>query len=301
MANFARFKIETSPSSDGGFDATAAATLNLQLEGTPAGVVQRTTFQVYSAGEVNPPLASKSAPLLTLVGASSGQKVDAATPGAVVQTVMPSSSLGGHSWVVRCLVNGGIDTNGRINPDYVFERLVTIRSTNGLRKEVLAEATAYSQRGAADAQNEIIDSLAGVNAQPITPNAPTVTFQTTAGSVDLLAYTVPSSPTGPGRFVLTFVVVRLKTAITGSGSVVIRAGTTTGGNDLLVDSAAWVAATPAGTVHGLGIAELGTAFTAARGYIAVLDAGATVKIRATTAGTISAGDATVDVYGFFVN
>jgi hypothetical protein len=137
----------------------------------------------------------------------------------------------------------------------------------------------------------------GANEQPIV-GATTLTFSSTAGSVDVTAYTVPASPSGNVRFVVTHVLVRLDVAITGGGSVVVRAGTTTGGNDLLVDSASWTSGTAAGTTVGLSIADLGTAFLAANGYEAALAASATVKARATTTGTISGGSAKVYVYGY---
>jgi hypothetical protein len=128
--------------------------------------------------------------------------------------------------------------------------------------------------------------------------ATTLTFSTGAGTADVTAYTVPASPSGTKRFKLYLMIVRLTVAITGGGTVVIRAGTTTGGNDLLVDSATWNSGTAVGTEVGVAIADLGTAFTAAKGYIAELDASATAKARATTAGGgISGGAAAVYVYG----
>lgn len=159
MANFARFTVNLSPSSAGGYDAVAGQVLSFQAEGFVAGVVQRMTYQVYDANETNPPLASLNAPTLTLAGASSGQKVDAATPGAAVTTTLPSPLADGASWRVRALANGGIDSTGRPNPDYVFERLIVVRSSAGLRKEVDGEGTSYSPRGRADAQNEIVAAV----------------------------------------------------------------------------------------------------------------------------------------------
>lgn len=126
-----------------------------------------------------------------------------------------------------------------------------------------------------------------------------LTFSIANGTADVTAYTVPASPSGTNRFVATFMVIRLSTAITGAGNVVVRAGTTTGGNDLLTDSAAWTNATAVGTAIGLSIADLGTAFPASAGYTAALAAAATLKARATTAGGgVTAGAATVYVYGF---
>lgn len=164
MANFARFLINASASTDGGFDATAGQTLTFQLEGTPSGVVQRATFEVYDPAQPTSPLASKNAPALSLAGATTGTKIDAATPASAVTTTMPT---GVHSYRVRCSVNGGLDPNGSPSADYSFERLVVIRSAGGLRKVVSGESTDYSPSGAADAQNDLIDALVnGVGTGP---------------------------------------------------------------------------------------------------------------------------------------
>lgn len=159
MTNLARFTIEGTPSSPGGYDATISQVLDFALEGGPANLVQRWTLQVFDANESGSPLASKNAPTLTLVGATSGQKVDAATPGSTITCTMPSSGV--HSWLVRSIVNGGVDATGNANPDYVYERLVSIKTGSGIRKVIATEATAYSPRGWADAQNDLTDAGAG--------------------------------------------------------------------------------------------------------------------------------------------
>lgn len=136
----------------------------------------------------------------------------------------------------------------------------------------------------------------GANDQPVGSTTLTFASGTTA---DVTAYTVPASPTGTKRFVCTFMVIRLDVAIVGAGTVVVRGGTTTGGNDLLVDSTAWSSGTAVGTAVGLILADLGTAFPVNAGYIFATDAGTTFKARATS-GTISAGSAKVYVFGFFM-
>lgn len=139
----------------------------------------------------------------------------------------------------------------------------------------------------------------GANDQPIA--SATLTFNTSNGTADVTAYTVPASPSGSNRFVCTFMVIRLDVAITGGGNVVVRGGTTTGGNELLVDSAAWTSGTSVGTAVGLSIADLGASFPASAGYIFAAAASTTFKARATTAGGgISGGSAKVYVYGYFL-
>src|SRR5689334_1224644 len=136
----------------------------------------------------------------------------------------------------------------------------------------------------------------GANDQPVGVGTLTFASGTTA---DVTAFTVPASPTGTNRFICTFMVIRLDVAIVGAGNVVVRGGTTTGGNELLVDSANWTSGTAVGTAVGLSIADLGASFTAAKGYTFDADAGTTFKARATS-GTVSAGSAKVYVYGCFL-
>lgn len=167
-----------------------------------------------------------------------------------------------------------------------------------------ASTTAYGALDLANT-NAVTGVLPAANVDPLASGAPiahgTLTFNTSNGTADLTVYTVPASPSGNARFILTYILVRLKTAITGGGNVVVRAGTTTGGNELLVDSAAWTSGTAAGTMIGLDISGLGASFTSANGYAYSAAASATFKVRATTAGGgISGGDAECYVYGYFL-
>lgn len=157
MTNLARFKINGTASSPGGFDTTAGQTLTLQLEAL-SSATRRVSFQVYDPNDETSPLASKAAPLLTLLGATSGSRVDAATPGASVTVTMPVT--GAHSWIVRCYVNDGLDDKERPSSDYVFERIISIRG-GGRRKIIASEGTQYSKGGWADAQNDDVDAGGG--------------------------------------------------------------------------------------------------------------------------------------------
>jgi hypothetical protein len=81
--------------------------------------------------------------------------------------------------------------------------------------------------------------------------------------------------------------------------VLVRVGTTLGGNDIgtdqLVDKT-----TPVGTIFsGLSIATRGSAMLVANGYELAMAAGAKIYARAATTGTITAGAATLYVYGAF--
>lgn len=159
--NLARFIVEgsvsgVSHSDDGGFDAVHGETLSFRLEEGPSSRVQTVTYRVRNVMGKGP-RATKGAPVLNLVGSTTGQTVNAATPDAAVKTDMPSEGV--HAWVALCLINGGKDNNGHDNPNYVFERLIVLRSGLGVRKIVAAEGTQYEPDGWAHAINEMIDAV----------------------------------------------------------------------------------------------------------------------------------------------
>jgi hypothetical protein len=157
VTNLARFVVNGSPSSARGFDGTNSLGLTFALEAV-TGAVQRWTLEVYSPLDGNSPLQSKGAPALTLVGATSGQKVNAATPAASITTTLPAS--GYHTYKVRSTVNGGLDAYGRPSPDLVFERIVAIRTPAGRRKILATESSEYEAAGWAGAQNDDVDAAA---------------------------------------------------------------------------------------------------------------------------------------------
>lgn len=127
-----------------------------------------------------------------------------------------------------------------------------------------------------------------------------VIFPTTAGTADATGFVVPASPTGNGRFLLTLSLPRVITAIVGTGTVNLRVGITTGGQEIVTDQAI-TSATAVGTiVGGQSLATLGASMLAANAYTLALNAGDSVKIRATTTGTLSAGAATLYVYGVYL-
>lgn len=156
--NLARFLVNGSASTPGGYDATNGQGLTFALEAS-SSLISRWTLEVYTPSDSAAPLASKSAPLLSLIGGTTGQKVDAATPAASITSTAPAS--GAHSYVVRSSINGGRDALGKPDPNLVFERMVVVRSAGGKRKIVASEGTQYEQAGWAGAQNEEVDNPGG--------------------------------------------------------------------------------------------------------------------------------------------
>jgi hypothetical protein len=158
VPNLARFLINASPSSARGFDGTNLQALTFALEAA-SSLVTRWRLEVFDDADPTSPLASKNAPELSLVGATTGQSVEAATPAGSITCQLPVTGV--HSWIVRSRVNGGLGPDGAPHEDYVFERIISIRSGGGLRKVVGTESTQYSERGWADAQNEQVDGSGG--------------------------------------------------------------------------------------------------------------------------------------------
>lgn len=161
---------------DRGYQAANSEVLSLTLrDPSQASTV---LFQVWNpAGPdpelgiaANPPRASGGAPILNLAtGTQGGQAV---MPGDVtdpVTVVMPGS--GSHSWIVRCVVNGGQRTlgNGRVvtDPALIYERGVWIPTGYDTRKIIATESQQFSVEGWADAINAMIE--AGVSPGIYTP------------------------------------------------------------------------------------------------------------------------------------
>jgi len=102
-------------------------------------------------------------------------------------------------------------------------------------------------------------------------------------------YTVPAQPAGINRLLYAGLLLRLEEALVGSGNIVVRVGTTSGGNELLLDTAAITSATAAGSLWGLPLAELGATLSNLNGYAAALPAGQAIFLRQTVTGTITGG------------
>jgi hypothetical protein len=158
-------------SSNQGFDADEGETLSLRLKQLPPAGVSTVLFQVFSPSGfddslgigANPPRSSSGAPTLTLEGATSGQSVSPAAVDGIVTVDMPGE--GGHSFIVRCIVNGGMGTlpDGRTGPvpALVHERMIAVRDANGCRAVIATETTQYDDDGWAGALNEMRELLGG--------------------------------------------------------------------------------------------------------------------------------------------
>lgn len=160
---------------DRGYQAANGEVLSLKLR-NPSGA-SSVLFQVWDPNgpdpdlgiAANPPRASGGAPTLTLVGATSGQAVMPTAVNQPVTVTLPGS--GSHSWLFRCVVNGGQRTlgNGRVvaDPALIYERGVWIPTGFDTRKIIATESQQFSIEGWADAVNGMIE--AGVSPGIYTP------------------------------------------------------------------------------------------------------------------------------------
>jgi hypothetical protein len=184
---------------DRGFEATNGQTITLKLRQQPPIGVTSVLFQVWSDTldeslgiAQNPPRASKGAPLLELVGSTTGAAVSPATVGGEVSCELPAD--GAHSFIVRCVVNGGVSTlpNGKsvLDTSLIHERGVFIPTASGARKVVLTETLQFEIDGWAGALADIADLLegGGGGGGEATPGAqPPIT----------LSYDFSTTPTAP--------------------------------------------------------------------------------------------------------
>jgi hypothetical protein len=132
-----------------GFNGSSGQALNFTLR-DPVGVRVWTlqTFDLASYDTnlgvfANPPRSSTDAPELVLVGTTSGQAVAASQPNVAITTNLPATP-DAHSYIIRSMVDGGVDDKGRWDPTKVWERMITVNTVNGVRKIVATERTQYS-------------------------------------------------------------------------------------------------------------------------------------------------------------
>lgn len=151
----AKFKIDSSLSADGGYDASASSTLDLQLEASPALDVTSCRYSCYMRSD------GASAPTFTNSGIAS-------PPTSVVQVTL---GAGAHSYAIRCDTNGG---NAVVGPDGKEDwsvnssiRIVSVRDANGLRAILVGERFEYDPvYGWTNAINEMRAAIAAAAATP---------------------------------------------------------------------------------------------------------------------------------------
>src|SRR3989304_1975418 len=109
-------------------------------------------------------------------------------------------------------------------------------------------------------------------------------------------YTVPAIPAGVNRFILTRLLVRLSTAMTGAGNCMLRVGSSVGGQEIILDQVI-LAVTPLGIIGGETFISLGTDMNPVSGFEAVYDAGQIITATVTPGAPVTGGAVTYYVYG----
>ena len=123
---------------------------------------------------------------------------------------------------------------------------------------------------------------------------------TTAFDIDLTTTgnpvidTRPATPTGPVRWKLMSIDLRLKVAITGSGSPssVISIGSTSGGQQIVINQTVLLSASVGDSVGGFSLATLGTDMSQATGFEACYGASQAIYANVTESGSPATGTIT---------
>lgn len=167
MPNQAAFTINGTPSEnpvtgDRQYTAVNGETLTCTLEENPSAVLS-VTFEVFNPADLQSPLASADAPLLTWNENGEASITLGDVDGAVTIDIplpLPAPGTGIYSYIIRCTVA----TAGDGSPDsqqQVFERLVSTYSqttTPPIRKTVPGESTQGFVRAWSDALNAMVDA-----------------------------------------------------------------------------------------------------------------------------------------------
>ena len=157
MPNLALFDIDAD-GVDQGFIVSPPGPITMTLRLNPPTGVQRVQYQVFDPGlfdpnlgiAANPPRASDGAPVLVLDnGTTTGQIVQVPTPNAPA-TIDFTGISGSHSWLLRCIVNGGVElVNGVFVPsrDRVHERIIAVPGVSLIRDGIATETTQFEDDG----------------------------------------------------------------------------------------------------------------------------------------------------------
>ena len=103
--------------------------------------------------------------------------------------------------------------------------------------------------------------------------------------------TRPATPTGPGRWKLVSIDLRVKVAITGGGtpSSVVSIGSTSGGQEIILNQTILPAATVGSIVGGFSLVTLGTDMSQINGFEAIYPASQAIYASVTESGSPATG------------
>lgn len=166
--------------------------------------------------------------------------------------------------------------------------------------DYLAQVNAANQAAAALANPVAAETARATAAEAaLTGRRPTISVDVdliTAGNDVVTIYTLPATPTGAGRWVLARALLRVKTVPTGTGtpSNTFRLGSTSGGQEILLDTVVSSASALGAIVAGESLLSLGSDLAAANGFETVYAAGQAFYLKRTKGGTtVTGGTVTV--------
>ncbi len=107
--------------------------------------------------------------------------------------------------------------------------------------------------------------------------------------------TIPLSALGTNW--LTACVASINAALTGTGSVVVRIGSTNGGDEILTDTAAIDSSTAVETSYGITLSQVGSDMPAADGYSHKYPVSQDIYVTITVTGSVTGGSLRVTPYG----
>jgi hypothetical protein len=146
----------------------------------------------------------------------------------------------------------------------------------------------------------ILNEYARIDHQHTMKADSTSSIALATGTRNVLIYTVPALPTGNGRFILTRCILRLSSAVVGTGAATVSIGSTSGGTQIvlpvLLNSGSVLS-----VIAGEALASLGANMLSANGYEAVYNAGQNIYANITVTGIVTAGIVDVYIYGIYLN
>jgi hypothetical protein len=174
--------------------------------------------------------------------------------------------------------------------------LDSLRNASGLQS---ATTIVLISSAPAPSPGQVLTATSSTDADWETP-APSSTLVTMAVDIDLtttgnyLIDTRPSTPTGPGRWKLMSIDLRVKVAVTGSStpSSTVSIGSTSGGQQIIINQVILPAATVGSIVGGFALNTLGSDMGQSTGFEAVYPAGQLIYANVTVSGTVATGTAT---------
>ena len=152
---------------------------------------------------------------------------------------------------------------------------------------------------AAPSAGQILTASSGTVASWATPT-PGITLVTVQADIDLTTTAITTidtrsaSPTGPGRWKLVSIDLRVKVAVTGGGtpSATVKVGSTSGGQEVILSQTVLPAATVGSIVGGFALNTLGSDMSQINGFEAVYPASQIIYADVTASGPPATGTLT---------